>query len=595
MDVQAAVETPYVHILAAGSSSAADNIALAADRVDCLKEWNTETLCTTQGIERSDVLRFFNGDIVAQWMEGGCQLGGNYKCGSFGIEIGSFIDLARCNQLPYPSLQDIQAHVLAGIHGGKRLCVRPFAELSIQDVHQELAARHLDSGGDGKVARKRLAKLLGVLQRVPLLLITNPKGSLEELNLLHYAISDFEPLHGIKGHLINLFAELPHILPETIKANVNQLLSTCLRKEKVTGADLRATAIVLCKFLSGKVSTEIEAFIESAVRIAQLSYLADEKRTPRSILQLYNCTWYHHELLLSLIPQPHSITCQKLFGSYLHDISCHAAPQFELLSLKSCNTEFEERLFGQVRRIAVSCTNRQSQNVLNHVFIRLQVLLNQGNVKVKESKVVRAARSLKPYASTSIPKNFIANRMRSWQVHLKRISPYLSKGEGVWWTQTNNTYHFFDGEQHPNIHPQGPPLQNFRNLSQKQLNDIKVKHWDNILQNCITLPTPYIQLYHNLGFPTEKVFFPFPANESPSTSPTTSTHVAQMVMSTPTSSGASTQPITLNMRTPHLSEDAQSVEFCSSDDSEDDVQGIEGRHQDFKTLGTYVYIYNMNQ
>ena len=165
----------------------------------------------------------------------------------------------------------------------------------------------------------------------------------------------------------------------------------------------------------------------------------------------------------------------------------------------------------------------------------------------------------------------------------------------VWWTQTNNTYHFFDGEQHPNIHPQGPPLQNFRNLSQKQLNDIKVKHWDNLLQNRITLPTPYIQLYKNLGFPTEKVFFPFSANESPSPRPTTSTHVAQMDMSTPTSSGASTQPITLNMQTPHLSEDAQSVEFCSSDDSEDDVQGIEGRHQDFETLGTYVYIYNINQ
>ena len=33
MDVQAAVERPYVHILAAGSSSATDNIALAADRL----------------------------------------------------------------------------------------------------------------------------------------------------------------------------------------------------------------------------------------------------------------------------------------------------------------------------------------------------------------------------------------------------------------------------------------------------------------------------------------------------------------------------------------------------------------------------------
>ena len=596
VNVQAAVERPYIHILAAGSSSAADNVALAADRVDCLNEWR-QTLSTADGTQLSDVLRFFSGDKVAQWMEGGCQLGGNYKCGSCGIEIGSFIDSACCNQTPYRSLQDIQTHVLAGIHGGKRLCLKPFSGLSIQEVRQELAARHLDSGGDGKIARQRLTEHLGGLQRVPLLLITNPKSSLESLSLQHYAINDFEPLHGIKGHFINLFAELPYILPNNIKPDVNQLLRSCLRKEKVTGADLRATAIVLFKFLSGKVATEIEALIESAVRIAEISYLAEHKRTPRSILQLYNCTWYHHELLLSLIPQPHSITRHKLFGSYLHDISCHAAPQFELVSLKSCNTEFEERLFGQVRRVAENCSNRQPQNVLNQVFIRLQVLLNQGNMKIKESKVVRAARGLKPYAGTSIPKNFLIHRMSSWQVHLRRISPYLSKGEGVWWTQTNTMYHFFDGEHHPNFHSQGPPLQNFSNLSRKQLDNIKANQWENILQNRLTLPTTYVQLYNNLGIPTEKVFFPS-ANDtlsSPSASPTTGTHAAQL-LSTPTSSGTTTQPITLNLSNP-LQDTPQdntgsltSAELESSDDSEDDMQGMEKRHQNFETLGTYIHI-----
>ena len=173
---------------------------------------------------------------------------------------------------------------------------------------------------------------------------------------------------------------------------------------------MRTTAIVLCKFLSGHVSSKLEALMESAVRIAEVSYLAEHKRTPRSVLLLYNCTWYHHELLLSLIPHPHSITYQKLFGSYLHDISCHAAPQFELVSLRSCNTEFEERLFGQVRRVAENCTNRQPQNILNQVFIRLQVLLSQGNVNIKETKVVRTARDLKPYGGTFIPKEFIVTQ-----------------------------------------------------------------------------------------------------------------------------------------------------------------------------------------
>ena len=217
LNIQAAVERPYIHILAAGSSSAADTIALAADRVDCLKQRNT-ALYTEEGTEITDVLRFFNGDKVAQWIEGGCQLGGNYKCASCGVEASSFSDSARCNQVRYRSIEDIQAHVIAGVHGAKKLCVKPFA------IRQELAARKLNSGGEAKVVRQCLVEHLGGLQRVPLLLITNPKGNLEALHLQHYCIMDFEPLHGIKGHLINLFAELPHILPSHLKV----ILANCL-------------------------------------------------------------------------------------------------------------------------------------------------------------------------------------------------------------------------------------------------------------------------------------------------------------------------------------------------------------------------------
>lgn len=249
------------------------------------------------------------------------------------------------------------------------------------------------------------------------------------------------------------------------------------------------------------------------------------------MLQLYNCSWYHHELLQSLIPQPRTITRQKLFGSYLHDISCHAAPQFELVCLRSCNTEFEERLFGQVKRVAESCTNRKPQNVLGQAFIRLQVLLTEGHVKVKETKVVRAARGLKPYMGTSIHKDFVQTRMRSWQAHLKRISNFLSRGEGVWWTQTDSEYHFLDGEQHPDSHQQGPPLLHFQNTSQKQLCEVKNKHWDDIIENRTTLPAPYIQLYDKEGMPTERVFFS--STRTSSSSFATSTGVTSMTQISP--------------------------------------------------------------
>ena len=109
---------------------------------------------------------------------------------------------------------------------------------------------------------------------------------------------------------------------------------------------------------------EIQAPMDIIDHITQVSYLSEHKHTPQTVLQLYNCTWYYLKLLQHLIPQPHVITPTKLFGSYLHDLACHAGPQFELVSLRLCNTEFEECLFGQANRIVECCTNCQPENVL---------------------------------------------------------------------------------------------------------------------------------------------------------------------------------------------------------------------------------------
>ena len=81
------------------------------------------------------------------------------------------------------------------------------------------------------------------------------------------------------------------------------------------------------------VSMEIQALMDTIVRIVKVSYLPENTRTPRTVLQLYNCTWYHHELLQHIVPRPKVLTYKKLFGSNVHDISCHAGPQFELVSL----------------------------------------------------------------------------------------------------------------------------------------------------------------------------------------------------------------------------------------------------------------------
>ena len=179
-----------------------------------------------------------------------------------------------------------------------------------------------------------LAEHLGGLQHAPLLLVSNTQEDIKALHLDRYSLNGSESLRALKGHLINLFAEIPFLLSPTLKQEVDQVIAVCLWKHKITGTDLCVTAIVFSQLLAGRgVSMEIQALMDTIVCIAQVSYLLENKRTSRTVLQLYNCTWYHHELLQHLVPHPNILTHKKLFGSNLHDISCHEGPQFELVSL----------------------------------------------------------------------------------------------------------------------------------------------------------------------------------------------------------------------------------------------------------------------
>ena len=61
-------------------------------------------------------------------------------------------------------------------------------------------------------------------QRVPTILINNPAQSMSEINLDGYTALDCEPLHDLKGHLINLLPEIPHIVAGENKEKISQLL-----------------------------------------------------------------------------------------------------------------------------------------------------------------------------------------------------------------------------------------------------------------------------------------------------------------------------------------------------------------------------------
>lgn len=258
--------------------------------------------------------------------------------------------------------------------------------------------------------------------------------------------------------------------------------------------------------LNRPVDKEILLLVETAVRISELLYMEDVDRNPRNILRLYNCTWIHHELCRKLITTLHgSMTYTKLFGLYLHALVVHAPQQLEIISLRSVNTENQERIFEQARRSATASSNRHPNNILTTIILRLQAKAafrtKTDAAQAANSIVARAGKEVPKYKGTILTTDFLNGRIRSWQSHLMRISHYLLPGKGVWWDESTSGFHFFDGEDDATTHPEGPHLRHYRSTSLKEVTTLTKPLWEQILERGITLPSPVIQRYDNTGQP----------------------------------------------------------------------------------------------
>ena len=221
--IQQLVEEPLIHIIAAGTSSVQDQASLIPDRVDCLKDLS-QPLVTSNGVVVEDVLRFFKGDTPAQSFERGTQSGGNYKCGGCGCHSNMMEDVAHALQCKWRPLAELQALVVASKHGKHPGVLKPFEQLNAQELQEELRARNVyHSGKTKKDLLEILKEKLRGSQRVPTLLLLNPTQSLESLHLQHYTILDSEPLHDIKGHLANLFTELPYVLESSVRETCQRI------------------------------------------------------------------------------------------------------------------------------------------------------------------------------------------------------------------------------------------------------------------------------------------------------------------------------------------------------------------------------------
>ena len=117
----------------------------------------------------------------------------------------------------------------------------------------------------------------------------------------------------MKGHLLNLLTELPHILDKPAKPACDDLLKHILfskRENGFSGSDLRVAFIETYKLLFHQnVPLDVKILLSTAVKVSEILYSGDDKATPKSILQLHNCMWVHHELCKDLFVKLHIKNC----------------------------------------------------------------------------------------------------------------------------------------------------------------------------------------------------------------------------------------------------------------------------------------------
>ena len=293
------------------------------------------------------------------------------------------------------------------------------------------------------VLEERLKEHMHGMHRVPAFIFNEPTTPLKELNLEHYECLAVEPLHAVKGHIINLYDEIPHHLDSEEKKEFELLKKASFNgKEVKNGSDYRESIVNMC--LALKSTFPFYDLLTTFCEIQETLYQNESKRTVQSILRFHNITFKHFLLMHRQFDSPKSLTARKLFGQYYHAVVIHAPLQYRIINGISSNTEKEERLFNVLKTVTKLTSNHHPDHVLYNSLVRLQVrraekeVRNQGKNRISKSS---------SYLNAKTDSFFMHSDIKAYplffQSHLERISDYLLYGN-IFWEETLAGIRFFD-------------------------------------------------------------------------------------------------------------------------------------------------------
>ena len=114
--------------------------------------------------------------------------------------------------------------------------------------------------------------------------------------------------------------------------------------------------------------------LRTLTEIQRILYLPDEYRTATQVLRLHNSCFEHYVLMKEFFSgKLLSVTRDRLFGKYMHNLLVHAPTQYRLVSGVAINSEDEEREFNNIKTLSSGTTHNRPGHLIGNLIVRREV------------------------------------------------------------------------------------------------------------------------------------------------------------------------------------------------------------------------------
>ena len=493
VDVQSIVEKPELHILGRSTSSPDDQALFNQCRLDCIKEL-AEPIYTSNGVAVKDILRFFHGDGPAQQYEAGNSVGGVYPCVGCGIQSTCIQNLEHAFKCPTRTLKERRDFIVKGNvwrEGGINL----YERMKVGQLRNELRRRGISTEGTKKPELVEMFRSIRQgITNIPPLLQENPMADIEQIQLGQYEVSPCEPLHDLKSHFSNIIDESENLLTGNALDAFKQIKAAVLNKITLRCSDYRrAMVLMYLKLKDFKAEQMVTEVFRTGLEISHLLYTHEYNRTHKAVLALHNTTFIHGMLCTQLFSNPVTITSSKMFGRFFHSLTTHSPTLFRIISMRSINTENQERMFGQAKAITKATSCNRPNEIITNIILRVQMEAAQDGDR--ESDINKLSKAVGPRPNSSFSNTLMAKYPEQYQAHLERISDFLLPGKYVWWKYVAHGVEFLDGEEEKVNTEKEPKLMHFRGQTLPDVELYLQQKWEECICLGITVPAKSVKYY----------------------------------------------------------------------------------------------------